>query len=324
MNLDFNTLAVIAALAITGVSSYFDFKTREVENYITVGLIGLAVLMQAGNAYLTGAWDPFLYSMLAGGAFFAFGWIMFQTGQWGGADSKILIGLGILFANFAPVAPWPYLLTFFLNVFLVGFFYSIAYAIYLTVKQPGIIGEFTKLARADIRELQLLVGMSGSAIVLAVAFVYSRSSALGMIPTFSVFSPLLTLFVLVPTFWLLIKFMKTLEEKSLRLLLRAGRLREFDLLTEDILMIGRKIVRVPEKMAKEKRKGATEVIVDCSDPNGLTLEQIARIKGLVGQKKLVNRFVVKWGLPFVPVFFLAIIATMYFGDLLYLAMPFRF
>ncbi len=322
--MDFPGIAIITALAITGVSSYFDFKTREVENYITVGLIALAILMQGGNAYLTGSWQPFLYSLLVGGGFFIFGWIMFQTGQWGGADSKILIGLGILFANFSPVAPWPYIITFFLNVFLVGFFYSIAYAVFLTAKQPEIIGEFKKLARADIRELHLLVGMGAFAIILSVAFVYSRSTSLGINPSLSAFSPLITLLVLIPTFWLLIKFMKTLEEKSLRLTLKANRLREFDLLVEDILKVGRKIMRVPEKLAKEKRKSASEVIVDCSDPNGLSLEQIKIIKSLVRQKKLENRFVVKWGLPFVPVFFLAILATIYFGDLLYLAMPFRF
>ena len=313
--MDFTSLAVFVALVFTAVSSYYDFKTREVENYITVGLIATAVILQGAYAFLTGEWHLFVYAIGFGALFFGFGWLMFQTGQWGGADVKILTGLAVLFANFEAVAPWPFMLTFFLNVFVVGFVYTILYGVYLTYRDRSVISDFKKRIEGEAKELYLLVGVTILGVGVAGIFVHSIFT--DWVLTLIVIRPLLVLIALIPIFWGILKYARSLENKTLRIKTKAKDLREFDLLTEDILREGRKIVRIPEeKTSAKRRREATEVLVNCKDPNGLTIEQIKKIAYLVRQKRLKDSFVVKWGLPFVPVFLIAIVVTLLFGDLL--------
>jgi len=123
--------------------------------------------------------------------------------------------------------------------------------------------------------------------------------------------------VLVPVFWGLVKFARALEDKTLRLKATSKALREFDLLTVDILRLGKKVSAIPEaECTKAMRRSAKEVIYDSTDPNGLTLEQISSIQKLVKSRALPDSFVVKWGLPFVPVFLIAVLVTLYFGDII--------
>ena len=50
----------------------------------------------------------------------------------------------------------------------------------------------------------------------------------------------------------------------------------------------------------------------------MTPEIIREIVELVQKGKIEDGFTMKWGLPFVPVFLLSILATLWFGNLLYL------
>ncbi len=314
--MDFSSIAIFVGISVLAISSYFDFKTREVENYITVGFIFLALAMQLGYSFLLGDLSPFLNSLFIGALFFAFGWVMFQTGQWGGADTKLLTGMGVLFANFAPVASWPFAATLFVNIFIAAFGYTILYSVYLTWQEPSVLAEFKRNVRKESGELHLVFGIAFLAFALASGFVVWTLS-----PDIFLFllllKPLLLLLALIPVFWCMIKFARALEDKTLRLKRTAAGLREFDLLIEDILLVGRKIKRVPEKeCTREMKRSATKVIYDSRDPDGMSLEQISKIKKLVSQKKLKNSFVIKWGLPFVPVFLIGLLLTLYFGDIL--------
>ena len=313
--MDFSTAAVLVGVSVLGVSSYFDFRTREVENYITIGFIVLAAVMQLGFSLFTGNFAFLQNALLVGGLFFAFGWVMFQTGQWGGADTKLLAGMGVLFANFAPVAPWPFAATLFVNIFLSAFAYTILYSVYLTWQEPSVISEFQKSVRSDSAELLRVFALVAFAVFAASGYVFWRFSP-DFFTLILFLEPLFSLLVLVPVFWGLVKFARALENKTLRLKATAKALREFDLLTVDILRIGKKVSAVPEsESTKAMRRSAKEVIYDSTDPNGLTLEQIAGIQKLVKSRALPDSFVVKWGLPFVPVFLIAVVMTLYFGDI---------
>jgi len=312
--MDFSALAVLVGVAVLGVSSYFDFKTREVENYITVGFIALALLMQLGFSVLAGNFAFLQNALLVGGLFFAFGWVMFQTGQWGGADTKILAGMGVLFANFPALAPWPFAATLFVNIFISAFAYTILYSIYLTWQEPSVISEFKRSVRADSPELLRVFAIVFFAFFAASSYVFWRFSP-DFLTLILLMQPLLSLLVLLPVFWGLIKFARALESKTLRLKATSKALREFDLLTVDILRIGKKVSLVPEaERTRQMRKSAKDMIYDSTDPNGLTLEQISCIRKLVKSRALPDSFVIKWGLPFVPVFLIALLVTLYFGD----------
>src|SRR3989338_5965028 len=82
------------ALAALLAASYTDLKTREVPDWLSYGLIfsalGIRALFSLGE--LDGG---ILLRGLAGFAVFvAIAYLMYYTRQWGGGDSKLLMGLG--------------------------------------------------------------------------------------------------------------------------------------------------------------------------------------------------------------------------------------
>ena len=70
---------------------------------------------------------------------------MFYTGQWGGGDSKLLMGLGIVFASypsilqryFSPDLSIPFPLTLLLNIFVLGAVYGLVWSFVLAVKDAA-------------------------------------------------------------------------------------------------------------------------------------------------------------------------------------------
>lgn len=302
-------LAIATAYLL--VSSYQDFKTREVDDRISDSFIALAILIQA-FPILQGSYRPFLWALGLGLILFAFGWVMFQTGQWGGADVKILTALGILFANVDG-----FMFDYFINIFLIAFVYSIAYSLYLAYGQPKVLKVLEENLRRDMGELYKILGMFVLSLLIiasAIHFTY----VVGTWELFLLMVPLMVLFVLLPAFWLLLKFVQVIETVCFRLKAKANDLREFDLLTESLVRVGKKIARIPEG---EELKG--KIIVNCKDPNGLTLEQIEDIKKLTSAKRLKDGFVIKWGLPFVPVFLIALYFTLWGGNGLLLVFGLR-
>ncbi|MFH1439475.1 MAG: prepilin peptidase [Candidatus Woesearchaeota archaeon] len=91
-----NNVIFAIGLVTLIIGSYTDLKTREVPDWINYGLvligIGVSLIL---SVILT---DPkiIIGSLLGLGTMFALGCLMFYTGQWGGGDSKMLMGLGAL------------------------------------------------------------------------------------------------------------------------------------------------------------------------------------------------------------------------------------
>ena len=255
------------------VSSYQDFRTREVDDKLSDSFIILAILIQA-STLLSGNFEPFLWALAVGLGLFVFGWIMYQTGQWGGADVKILTALAILFAN------------------VKGFMFK----------------TFKRNVKKDQKELYKIIGAFMFALLLISGVLYFRYIVTPL-ELLGLMLPLLWLLAILPLFWLLLKFTQVIEQVCFRIPAKAKTLREFDLLTESLVRVRGKILRIPEG---EKLKGKT--IVDCKDPNGLTPKQIEQITKLVKEKKLKDAFIIKWGLPFVPVFLIALYFTLWAGN----------
>ena len=317
----FNWILVGVGFVFLGYSSWLDWKTREVDDKITHSFVGLAVGLQLARALAGwGSWSEFGFAIGIGALFFAVGWLMYRTGQWGGADVKILAGLGIMFANFPEVGGFEvgfeigFPFSYFINIFLVAFAYSIVWSLGLAVREKKVRGEFVKVVGKDLRELGLVLALIVAAFVLSVGFFVYRFG-LGAGEAVGFMGPLGYLFLVIPGFWFLIKFVKVVEEECFRLDVKAGKLREFDLLIEDVLVEKGNFLRV--KPDKERRKRAERVVYDSADPNGLRPAEIEEIRTLVKGGKIVDGFVMKWGLPFVPVFLIALPITVWVGNLLF-------
>ena len=305
---------VAVSLVFLAYSSWLDWKTREVDDKITHSFIGVALLLQVVRVLAGGSLEEFGFAILVGALFFAIGWLMYQTGQWGGADVKILAALGIMFANFpesgSVIIGFPF--SYFINVFLVAFVYSIVWSLGLAARERKVRVGFVESVGRDWRELVLVVLLVVVVFGAGFWFVYRLGFGLG--ESIEFMRPLGYLFGLIPGFWFLVKFVKVVEDECFRIKVKAGKLREFDLLTEDIIVEKRKFLRVEPN--RERRKEAERVVYNSRNPNGLRPEEIDEIKSLIKAGKIKDGFVMKWGLPFVPVFLLALPVTLLAGNLL--------
>jgi len=82
------------AFLVLLIASYTDLKTREVPDWVNFGLIGIGFGVNLLFSIIFFKINFIIASVVGFAVFFALAWIMFYTGQWGGGDSKILMGLG--------------------------------------------------------------------------------------------------------------------------------------------------------------------------------------------------------------------------------------
>ena len=90
----------LAAILVTGVAGWFDWRTGEIPNWLTFGALGAGLVGHAVAGGLRGgfadAGRSFLFS-LAGMAVCAFvPFLLFRSGAIGGGDVKLLAALGAL------------------------------------------------------------------------------------------------------------------------------------------------------------------------------------------------------------------------------------
>ena len=148
---DIVPLAITYGLAFAAlfIGSITDLKTREVPDWVNYGLMisGIALntlftfiygqfetqALENGNVLYTISPDSYLISSLAGLIiFFCVAYAMFDAGQWGGGDSKMLMGLGAMIGiDFSKKA---FLFGFFINALFAGAIYGLLWSIMLAVK----------------------------------------------------------------------------------------------------------------------------------------------------------------------------------------------
>src|SRR3989344_4990354 len=137
------TLIALSALL---VASYNDLKTREVPDWVSYGLIfavlGVRLIYSLGNQDST-----IIFSGILGfTAFFILAFGLYKAHQWGGGDSKLLMGMGaVIGINF----PFDFssfnLLLFFLLLLFLGAIYGIFWMVYIAItKWKEFVPSFSK------------------------------------------------------------------------------------------------------------------------------------------------------------------------------------
>ncbi|MEK6879704.1 MAG: A24 family peptidase, partial [Nanoarchaeota archaeon] len=157
---------IVISTALIGliIATFTDLKFREVPDYLSYILIASGFGFRFFYSALSNNWYYFLYGFLGFMAAFLVGLILYLTKQWGGGDTKLLMGLGVIFAT----RPYfvnddsLFLLNLFLNIFLAGALYGIGYGIYLALKHKNsFTKEFKRILKEDkikfIRNLILVI-----------------------------------------------------------------------------------------------------------------------------------------------------------------------
>src|SRR3989338_1827332 len=152
-------ILILTSIALI-IASVFDIKTREVPDLLNYSLIFVGIGLRAAYSAVTFDWS-FLLAGLAGlGVFFALALILFYAGQWGGGDSKLLMGMGAMFGidiklnvfsdsfNALNTVADSFIITFFVNILAVGAVYGLIWSIVLAIRnRKKLIAAFFEMAK---------------------------------------------------------------------------------------------------------------------------------------------------------------------------------
>lgn len=286
------SLLILLGLLAVLIGTYTDIKIREVPDWVSYGLIGSGILLQCVITLLNNEWLTFGISLLWFLGFVGLAYLMFYTGQWGGGDSKLLMGLGIVFATypaplrsfFSPDLSIPFPLTLLLNIFVFGAAYGLVCSFILAMKNRAqFSAHFARLKK----EHTVLLRIAQSVFIfcaLAAAITYFYDLFLFMLlGIILAILPLLFIYL-----WL---FARAVEQSCMLVFLKPDKLTEGDWIAQEV-------------HHKEKYICGPKDL-------GISNEQIQLL-----QKYHIPKVLVKQGIPFVPAFLIALIISLLFGNVL--------
>jgi len=272
-------LFIIIAILALAIGSYTDIKTREVPDWLNYGLIVFGLGSRLIFSLASFNWSYILYGIFGFIAFLALAYIMFYLGQWGGGDSKMLIGLGAIIG--LELHYDSFLLGFLVNIFLVGAVYGLLYSLILALRNwKKFVQRFKKIKTHKsilrIRKILLIIMM-----ILLIIAVVAKDIAIRL--------PLLVLLLMLPiTFYLWI-FIKAIEKIAMLRYIEPSKITEGDWIYKEIKVDG-KYICGPKDLGIEKK-------------------QIRKLQQLYKKGK-IKKILVKYGIPFVPSFLLAYIISL--------------
>ena len=279
------SIAFIALIAATVT----DIRTREVPDWLNYGLIFSGIGLRALYSAVAFDW-MFLIEGVAGlVVFVGLGYLMFYAAQWGGGDSKLMMGLGALIGLKFTLNPLPLLLVFLFNVLIVGSVYGLIYSSVLAVlHRKRFVREFVKLMHSHKMKKFRRVKLVFLLLVAVLLLLLMKNRAVDIVVLM-----LLTILVLVLylSFYLVV-FIKAVEKTAMFKWVEPSALTEGDWIAKDVV-VNKKRITGPKDLGIDKKQ----------------------IKQLIAFKKKgkIKKILVKYGIPFVPSFLFAFILTVMLG-----------
>ncbi|MBD3259046.1 hypothetical protein GF371_00280 [Candidatus Woesearchaeota archaeon] len=283
-------LLLLIGLAGLIIASYTDIKTREVPDYLCAALIIAAFGLRLLHSIFYNDWWFLIHGGIAFGIFVAIAFLLFYSGQWGGGDAKLLMAIGAIFGTYPsvllghldPILNIYFPIILLLNILIIGAIYSLIWGITVALMNHKEFWKEFKKTRQEkkIKKLRIVVFIFCAALLISAVFVPSFITKL-------LFITLALVAFLSIHLWL---FARTIEVCCMTKNTPVSKVTEGDWIAEDVYHKGKKIC------------GPKDL--------GISEEQIKLLK-----KCRIKKVLVKRGIPFVPGMFIAIIFTLYFGNL---------
>jgi Flp pilus assembly protein protease CpaA len=276
--------SLIVALVILIIGSITDMQKREVHDYVSYGLIFVAFGISL--IYTVYYWNYYFIAQTIMGFIigFAIAHVMFYLGQWGGGDSKLIMGLGAavgfnVFKVFGEKNYW--LLILLIAIIFVGAIYGLFWSIYLAFKHRK---EFVKSMKEwsekkHIRTIRRILLVS-VVFFIAATLLFIRGETQILLIT------LIAIMYMMFYMWL---FVKVIEESCMVKKISVSQVTEGDWVYQDVYALN--------KSHKKYIAGPKDL--------GISREQIALLK-----KFNIKQIVIKEGIPFIPAFLLAFIVIL--------------
>ncbi len=259
------TLMTLLALI---TASYTDLKRREVLDWVSYGLIFSALGIRTIYSFEYGF--LFLFSGLLGLLVcFLFSASLYYTHQWGGGDSKLLMGMGAVLGISLPLSFQSLnLIFFFLALLFLGAIYGIIWMLYVAIKTRNVFLKGFLIMLKYYKRIHYTLIIVGSIFLLGTLF-------------FHLLWPLVIFPLL---FFYLFIFVNVTEDCCLFVERRPRELTLGDWLGGDVKINGRIFMKAKT----------------------LESEDLWKLRKKEGEGKL-KKVLVKEGIPFVPSFLLAYI-----------------
>jgi len=276
------------ALLVLTIGTVTDLKTREVPDLVNYSLVAIGFFINLALSIVFLEWSYIINSIAGFAVFFVLALIMFYGGQWGGGDSKMVMGLGALlglditFKN-------TILFDFFINMLIAGAVYGLIWSFVLAIRNRKKL--FSAIKKSlKIKKVRRARNLLFIVSVLFVLFVFFMENKNLQIPLF-----ILVVFAIISFYmWL---FVKAIEKVAMLKYVTPDKLTEGDWIAQEVKYKG-KVITGPKDLGIEKK-------------------QIKKLVSLYKKKKL-KKILIKEGIPFVPSFLIAFIITIIYGNLLML------
>ena len=279
-----NIFQIISLLGVF-IGSITDIKSLEVPDWLNYSLIALGL----GGHLLWSLYDwNYLFimkSLIGFGLSVAIGLLMFYTGQWGGGDSKMIFGLGALLGLSWPLQ-WEFYSNFLVNVLFFGAFYGLIWVVAKGLMYRKKVSKLFKKYLKSKKYARIRV-ISGVISIIGLVIIY-------VIPNLDYSFRIVMTGLLVFLYFMNYVFIivRAIEKVSMIKMIEPEKLTEGDWIVKDIKIDGKKIVG-PKDLGIEKDQ--IKILIDAK------------------KKGIIDKVMVKYGIPFVPSFLFALIYTLIYN-----------
>ncbi|HII71891.1 TPA: prepilin peptidase [Candidatus Woesearchaeota archaeon] len=274
---------VLVALVI---GTYTDLKTREVPDWLNYGMVFAGFGLRIIFSIVFHDADYMIHGILGFGAFFAIALLMFYTGQWGGGDAKMVMGLGALIGLELSINA--FLIGFIVNIVLFGSLFGLLFSVYLAaIHFRSFSKEFSKRFKEKRKE-KWFVWLGTIALLVLSVFT----------PVYIKVPVVVLAGIILVSFYMFI-YLKSVESSSMIKWVDPKDLTEGDWVVKDVVVAGKRVC------------GPKDL--------GLEMAQIKKLMLLKKQNK-IKRVLIKYGIPFVPSFLIAFVVTYFWGNIVFMIM----
>lgn len=268
------TLLIVLTLMVLLIASYTDLKTTEVPDWLNFGFIAIALGIRAFFSFQEGF--SVLLSGIIGFVFcFILACLLYYSNQWGGGDSKLLMGMGAAIGFSYPLTLSNGQLLLFLIVLLFGgAVYGLLWMAVVAVKKRDIVRHRFQAVLQEHKYIHYSLGgffLLGSGLSITIHSLFPLA-----------LFPLLLFYIFL--------FVHAVEKSCFYKRVDPSLLREGDWLAEQIVAEKNTIIR-----------------------KSLQHNDIALLQNLK-QKKKLHTVLIKEGIPFVPSFLLAYVVIILFNN----------
>lgn len=277
-----NYIPLATAFLGTTIAAIWDLKTTEVPDQLPYAMIAIALLFYSYQSIVDWSYWPVVNSLIYGLGFLGFGVVMYYLGQWGGADALLLSSIGFLLPQVSFTQTlFSFPISYLVNLFIVGAAYMLFYAFIFALRNRKIFSGFVSELKASVNIL--IVGAIGLFVLFYVAGLNISKIFYGSVDFTRALYISIYPFLATGILYVIWRFAKSVENYGFKKRIPISKLKVGDMLLKE-----RKLV-------------------------GVTNGQIKKLK-----RSGVKYVEVKLGVPFAVAFPLALLVTVFYGDLIFL------